>query len=325
MQERQLNIISRRLKKIESNSFEEDDIRLFLIEIRDYLSSDSVLKEVAHFIAHPGRIRGICHSRINSRHAKMKFNKEAVDRLFQENVFENNLEKEFSFFSNKILSYIKTEKIGKQLFEVVIKEGIEEIPSNLFKEYYKLSKKQVRSLVNSNYKKEAGYYLLMNGKQNPKFSLLDDLLKFIRGTITGKSAFEQIELEKEIVQAINKLNNSLKDKIEVGKIKENMDSIILCLLTILHGIKFQLFDNSVAFSYLTFCKSNSFEENSKYVLMIYVNASNFHFPIISTKLLADEYINGDKNEFIKYDSEEMPWIYIRKDNNGKFKLEKNVV
>jgi hypothetical protein len=50
--------IERRLSAIQSSQFDQDTIKLFLIEIREHLFKNSALKEIANFVAHPERDRG---------------------------------------------------------------------------------------------------------------------------------------------------------------------------------------------------------------------------------------------------------------------------
>ena len=52
------NSIEGHLIDIRKDRFSQDTIKLFLIELRDYMTKESPLKEIAHFIAHPERDRG---------------------------------------------------------------------------------------------------------------------------------------------------------------------------------------------------------------------------------------------------------------------------
>ena len=306
-------------KKLENNSFDENDIRLLLIEIRELLDNESFLKEVCHFIAHPDRDKGICHSRINSRHAKMKFSKEGMENLKKNGVFENNKDKSWEFFSEKILSYINTNKIEKKLFEIIIKEGIEEIDDEMFLKFYKISKTEVKNFVLKFYKIEKGFYILKTEISEKEYKLLDDLLKFIRGTITGKSAFNQKDLETELLQGIERISNNEKLTINIEMIKESFESIVVCIISILHEANFILFDNSIAKSYLTLTKVNPTEKGETLYLSLHANADNFSFPIISTKINSEKYINETYEELENYENEKIPWIIAMRESE-KLKL-----
>ena len=58
------------LIKIEKKEFDEKTIRTLLIVSREYLRYDGLVKELAHFIAHPKSNKGIFHKKVNSRYAK---------------------------------------------------------------------------------------------------------------------------------------------------------------------------------------------------------------------------------------------------------------
>ncbi len=66
------------LIKIEKKEFDEKTIRTLLIVSREYLRYDGLVKELAHFIAHPKRNKGIFHKKVNSRYAKFKLIEEQV-------------------------------------------------------------------------------------------------------------------------------------------------------------------------------------------------------------------------------------------------------
>lgn len=70
-----------RILSLNKLEFSEDDVKLFLIEIREELITQKFLREICDFVAHPKRSRGICHSRVDSRYAKMKFNKEGAKNI----------------------------------------------------------------------------------------------------------------------------------------------------------------------------------------------------------------------------------------------------
>ncbi|MCS4162945.1 hypothetical protein M2419_000008 [Sphingobacterium sp. BIGb0116] len=63
------------LLKIKERTFDEDTIRTLLISTREYIKIDSIIRELAHFIAHPTRNQGIFHSKVNSRYALSCMNK----------------------------------------------------------------------------------------------------------------------------------------------------------------------------------------------------------------------------------------------------------
>src|SRR4051812_15284339 len=73
--------ITKCLLKIEDETFDEDTIRTLLILSREHLKNDSLIKEIAHFIAHIDRTQGTFHKKINSRYAKFKLVNDQVSKV----------------------------------------------------------------------------------------------------------------------------------------------------------------------------------------------------------------------------------------------------
>lgn len=310
--------LNSRISSLNQKDFTEDEIELLLINIREYLSKEKFLREICDFVAHPKRNRGICHKRVDSRYAKMKFIKEGYQKIDMNNLVKEHKDKPWSFFSDKVLDYIQVEKIDKQKFELIILEGIEEIDEELFLKYYKLTKEQVRNIVKKAYKKENGIYHL-----NPKLNKglknnIDDLLKFIRGTITGKPAFEQAEIESEFTQAINRI----QVKHSFSKLtfdKGILGEIVLCILCILHNVVFDLFDGSQGISYLSIEKNRENPELSTLNLMAKTN--NFSFPIISTELKVVDFVENSNDVLESGELNEL--TNIKRTEKGEIKLTKH--
>lgn len=198
---KQIQKLYNRIACLNKLEFSEDDVKLFLIEIREELSTEKFLREVCNFVADPKRSRGLCHSRVDSRYAKMKFAKEGAKII--EPLIRDNPDKPWNFFSDKMLSYIQFEEIPKNLFEIIILEGIEEIDEFLFMEYYNQDKASIKKIITSSYQKYKGTYKLTPSITSKKKEFIDDLLKFIRCTITGKPAFNLSEIMDEINKAVN--------------------------------------------------------------------------------------------------------------------------
>ena len=312
--------LKERLETINSGTFDEDEIKLLLIEIRDYLQGESILREVCDFIAHPKRNRGICHKRIDSRYAKQFFAKKRTEELTNEKVFENNQDKPWGFFSDKILDYIKTDKIEKTLFETIIKEGIEEIDDELFQKHYGLSKNDVKSIVSKFYIRNKNDYYLKEDISEKAYFFIDDLLKFIRGTFTGKSAFDQVEIETDILNAIVRLTSELSMTVDLNEFKKHLPDIVVCILCIIHDTDFELFDKKIGKSYLSIHPT---KDNKTYNLGLVVNADNFIFQIVSTSIDVKDYVDTIENELDSFSMRPIPWCFSTRDNNGKLRLTKN--
>jgi hypothetical protein len=105
--------LNRSLQKIAADQFDEYDIKMLLIDVREYLREETFLREVADFVAHPQRERGICHKAINARYAKMKMASEGTKKLIESNIMTREPNKPDNFYSDKILNYISLPTISK--------------------------------------------------------------------------------------------------------------------------------------------------------------------------------------------------------------------
>lgn len=311
------------LKRLENNTFDERDIKLLLIEIRDLLMGESFLREVADFVAQPDRAKGMCHITINSRYGKMKFADEGQKRLHDDGVFANNTDKPWSFFSDQMLSYIQTPQIKKEIFKIIIKEGIEEIPEHLFLKYYKINKHKVRTVIFSAYNKANGYYQIKPEIKGRDYLFLDDLLKFIRGTTTGISAFNDVDLKKDLMSGISRIVLEQKLGVDLGNITNFFDSVIVCIIPILHEATFKMFDGTTATSYLTVSVADPLKEDKTQYLSLNVQTPNFSFPIISTNIIATTYIEASNESLVVYEGMRIPWNYASRNEGMKLVLIKN--
>ncbi|RTY67118.1 hypothetical protein [Flavobacterium sp. LB2P53] len=307
--------IKERILHIENGLFDEDDIKLLLIEIREKLKDETFLKEICHFVAHSERNSGICHKKVDVRYAKLKFIKDNQIQILTKDFIEENKHQPESFFSDAVLNnYFKTEKIDKKLFELIILSGIDDIENALFLKYYKLNKTQVKKLVSNSYKKDNGYYITKTTLNQHEFFFLDDLLKFIRGTITGKPAFTQKEIIDDFTKGLKKLSTELDHKLDLKKIQEHKNDLIVCILSLLHDSTFTLFDGMIGSGFL----SITTDVNPRICLKS--EAGNFILPLITTEIKAQNYIDSDIEEITKFGFRKLPWYNCIRNDKGELKL-----
>lgn len=158
MNSKTISSINRVFQKFDSRIFDEYDIKLLLIDLREFLNEETFLREVADFIAHPERNKGICHQATDSRYARMKMAKIGGKRLVDEKIWENNLDKSENFFSDQILNYIDPKKISKSDYSLFVQNSLTDIKEELFIEYYKRTKKDIQKFLDNCYSKNNGYY-----------------------------------------------------------------------------------------------------------------------------------------------------------------------
>lgn len=282
------------LNKIENDTFDEETIRTLLIVSRDYIRNEGLIRELAHFIAHPIRNQGIFHKKLNNRYAKLKLVEEQVNKL-EKDELKGKLKTE-NELSDFMLGGISVEKVEAKLYEILYIDGLEDYPESHLKKYTGLNKKQVRDIFNEFYTKENGFYYLSTNKTenlirlfkslpkekyNPEREIeitnqllslenyakhikqtINEIQKVIRGAIFYNSVFKTETLHKEIISSFSQiLEEFCIDKHFVKIIEEKIDEILLCIMTLLHDAKFIFYDKTVARAYLCFYLEN----NGKYV------------------------------------------------------------
>lgn len=310
--------IIERIQSIENDEHDEDTIKLLLIEIREKLKKETILKEICHFVAHTDREKGICHKKVDVRYAKLKFVGDNTKALLTEEFVQKNIDKPERFFTDTMLNYINTDKIEESIFKLIILSGIDDIRSDLFLKYYKLNCKQVKEFILKSYTLKNGYYEINTTLSIKQYILLDDILKFIRGTITGDPVFNQKEIATDFMNAIKKLCKELKYDINIEKINTQLDSIIISILALIHDATFKLFDGSIGVGYLSVHPKHDYQ-----VICYMSNGGNCAMPLITTEINALDFIDVKSNDELEpYELKELPWNYCKRDQKGKLKLVK---
>jgi hypothetical protein len=307
--------IIRRIQEIENGTFDEDCVKLLLIEIREKLKGESFLKEICHFVAHSDRDMGICHKKVDVRYAKLKLVEENTRRILNDDFIAKNKHKPERFFTDSMLNYIETKKIEEKLFELIILSGINDIENDLFVKYYNLNRKQVKKLIVKSYKKDNGFFITKTTLNQKDFLFLDDILKFIRGTITGKPAFTQNEILNDFRNGLKRLSLELNHKLDLKKINDNTDDLIICVLSLLHDSTFKLFDKTIGSGFLSL-----HPRENKLEICLMSKAGKYSLPLITTDIDANDYIECDIEELKEFEFKSLLWNNCVRNNEGKLKL-----
>lgn len=315
------------LDKFKINTFEENDIKLFLIEVREYLNEETFLRELADFIAHGTRNQGMCFTAVLSRHMRMSSYKKRVNELMTKEFMEANKDKPESFFSRKFLDYIDFRKISNKDFKIYIIDALEDLDEEFLEEQTKFKKEYVRHLISVSYTKVNGFHVLKPNLTKEAVFIMDELLLFIRGAITTKSVFTQEEILTDFVKISSKFDN---DEFSKPQYKQSKDDLIVCIMAMLHDRRFKLNNGETANCYLHVENGNvNFEtipnEQKKWTLNVNVSADNFGFPIITSDIKPKNYITNF-NEL--YGSgltmESVTEVYTKRNSNGKLELINNL-
>lgn len=279
------------LEKIENDTFDEDTIRTFLIVSRDFIKMDGLIKELAHFIAHPVRDKGIFHKKLNSRYAKFKLAEEQVLKFDITKEFQDKIKTEEDL-SDFMLGGVSMEKIESKLFNILYVDGLDDLPENHLKKYTGFSKHEVKKLFSDYYVKKDGFHYLTTNKTERMISMLrslpdektqketdelhnaeilvkrikkqiDSVQKVVRGAIYYNSVFETKTLLKEIEITISQVIKQLKiDRRFINVFKEKINDILLCIMTLLHDAKFVFYDKNFARSYLCIYQKPNLERTT---------------------------------------------------------------
>jgi len=328
------------LTKIENKEFDEDTLRTLLITSREYLKYDGLVKELAHFIAHPKRNRGIFHKKVNSRYAKFKL----IDEQFIKKQPEIKTEEELSDF---MLGGVEVEKIDSKLFNILYFDGLDDLPENHLKKYTGFTKKQAERFLKENYTKKDSFYYINTLQTQKMISLLqelpnidedkeiqeliikgqkliekvksgmDSLQKVIRGAIYFRSVFETNSLINDFQANFKKILSDFNiDAKYTDVITDNIVEILICLMTLIHDSTFEFYDKNNARVYLcSYLENNEIETEQTIsqkekiyeygVLALYTNyefqGKSNSFPLFVSEIKLKDYIS--KKEFISQNIE----------------------
>lgn len=305
------NSIRDKFELVRLDSFDESDIKALLIDIREYIRDQTLLRELADFIAHPKRDRGICHKLLNARYAKLSLFQEQVKRVESEGGFEKFNIKTERDFSNVMLSSVSTDRIKSELFRVLFVDGIEDIEEKLFKQYYKIGRDAVSKLISDSYFLSDGYYILKNVKQR---DVIDDLLKFIRGTVSGSPAFHVDSFKKELENSIKRIVTTFKlDTSYLKEFKDKSEGVLLCILCLLHDARLTFYDKAEGRIFLT-TKNN--------LLALATDRTVFQFYLFMSHLNIVNFIESlpEDWEATSNTMKELPWINAKRNADNKLVL-----
>lgn len=314
--------IQSRLDKVKNETFAEDDIKLLLIDIRESIRAESLLREFADFIAHPTRHKGIFNKTLNTRYIKLKLIDEQHKKLDTELRNKFQTERQLSDF---LLSGVDINKVEKNLFEILFINGLADISEKVFRDHYPLTKKQVQKLLKDSYQldNKKHFYELKNKKSS---ALIEDALKFIRGTIQANAVFNQQNFEKEFIKATTRFINILNlDKSYSKAIQKNLRPILLCILCLLHDSKFVFHDNHIGTCFLSIYPDdnkslyNKPDKNS--LIAIISDDIGVQMPLFISNIKISEHLNldGFTLDKLKY-MERIPWINAQRNERNKLIL-----
>jgi len=209
--------IQNRLSAIKSGEFSQDTIKLLLIEIREYLPQHSALKEIAHFIAHPERDRGLILETVNYAYNRSR----VLFRQLEGNKSGKGLELDIT-------------NLPIDIYDTVTRHFSHIKPND---------SKLVRFKRSFIFDKNSNIY-------RPKKQITQNIIKYIQeaiGILSLQPALSQTDIINEIVTTVKRIG--LKDYSE--SIIAEQNAIMVCVLSMLHQSSFILKDGNTAEAYLS--------------------------------------------------------------------------
>jgi hypothetical protein len=206
-----------------------------------------------------------------------------------------------------------------------VQNSLADIREELLIENYRLTKKDIRKILYNYYTKSNGYYIL-KPLSKEAFLRLEDLLKFLRGTITTQGVVTQVEITRDLKSAIKKLNKLPGLSLNVNLIDEVIEPIVVCIIALLHDSDFIMYDDHKAKSFLSIHGQNldmdirppKFEY---FTLTLMIDADSFIFPILTTSILYENYIESSINPE-ELNLQRVPWVFTKR-VDGRLKLIEN--
>jgi len=311
--------LNRSLHKIAADQFDEYDIKMLLIDVREYLREETFLREVADFVAHPQRERGICHKAINARYAKMKMASEGTKKLIESNIMTREPNKPDNFYTDKILSYISLPTISKDDYQLFVLDSLDDLTDEILIKYYNINKHDAHQLLKKAFTKNVGFYHLNTKLTLNSIRFIDDLLKFIRGTVLGIGALSYDKLQYQFNTALGRVAKDLRLAAFQSKaFSRKFDAIFVSILALMHDAKFKLYDGQEATAYLSLHGNRTTPHESacsSYSIALMAQTPSFSFPIVTSDIGYAEFIGEEGINPADFDLKPIPWVHTVREGN----------
>lgn len=208
--------IEKRLEEVKLGTFSQDTIKLLLIEIREYLPQHSALRDVAHFVAHPERDRGLILETVNYAYNRSR----VLFRQLDTNKSGKGLE-------------LNIDKLPGDIYETVTWHFIHIKPNS--SKLLRFRRSFVLDRTSNSYR--------------ARKPVTDKIIKHIQEAISILSlqpALSQATMIQEIVAAVRHVGLGDYSQFIVA----HQNEIMVCVLSMLHQSSFILKDGNTAEAHL---------------------------------------------------------------------------
>ena len=273
------------LEKIRNSTFDEDSIKMLLIDIRDLSNKYHIIKEISHFIAHPERDQGLFQKKIYSRWLRIKFINEEFSKL---DLSKANKDMSFDEFIWKNRNPNEFDQIPKSVFKSVFQDGLSDFSELFFLRAFGKSRDEIRRIISNCYRKKDGFYILRSGCR----SRSDYFMRIIQTTVIFSPIFSQEELCNQLKGLIRDLEKELNSDISyIDNIIIHINEIYLCILCLLHDVTFKSNKAIIGNSFLSASDDNKIILGCTFIPL----NTPFTFPLLSSENLLSDFSN-DKVE-----------------------------
>ncbi len=213
--------IIRNLNRIRDRTFEDENIRLFLIDIRQYCRHRIELYEVANFLAHPDkRDRGI--------------SLEFIDRFY--------IQLQVAF------NVISLDKINKKVYEVML-STVAESDSLRVQMVTGMTSNEGIAFIKTAYAQTDAIFQLQNLAEA---LTLEKLFIAAMTSKVPKPALTQDNLIADLFLTVREISKKLNiEDVYSAKILEYSDEILLCFYCNLHDMRLKLYDGQLVSGHLS--------------------------------------------------------------------------
>ena len=200
--------IEKLISKIESASFDENDIDNLFLKIRQYCGESAIIREIADFVAHPDiRDKGITRDALQGFYLSLKYFDEFVQ-------------------SGKILDFSKP---FPSYIHKLIKSQLKKCNKDEFKASTGLSGSKFIELLDKaiqiDQQSETCFFKMKPDQR--VYTAIKHVLSFI----SGKPAFTSDEIIDQLIVALRNIGL----KFDETKIREQARRIIVCVLLLIHN------------------------------------------------------------------------------------------
>jgi hypothetical protein len=145
LNERFRRSIRTHVTQIIQNEFDDDTIKLLLIDIRDYSVGLDNLREICHFVAHPERDQGSIHKKILSRFLRIEYMQIVMENAMRSvEIFKPGPKEDFGNYVFRTVPDQHYKTLSRTIYESVIIGGLDDFDDSFFTSMLNLTRDETK-------------------------------------------------------------------------------------------------------------------------------------------------------------------------------------